>query len=474
MQILYQIFKGSYSRASEKSKNPTLKLVFSIKCAILFIIMKKILVASTNPQVIDTVKLGCKKYATYFDADFYEDTDVALSSIDYELPEIKILDFTSKQIDCHRMIATIDSDPWLHNGGIIAVVSNAAQVQEVEERKDPNILIVQTLSNFKENFTRLLRILWRNQHFLFNRGMQENFGGKETGSFICGNDPMDFRLYTRFLVGYMYSSNRISNDDLYSLQTVLMELLTNALEHGNCGITYEEKSEWLNNGGQILDLIDQKLRQPEFAERKIHIEYDIGKEQSTFTIKDDGEGFDWKSRLSDDVEGMVETHGRGIALSKSLVSGLRYNDKGNEVSFDIQNIVNISNTIPGIMIPFKTVDYKKHDIICRQNEPSNDLYFIVSGRYGVYANRKLISVLTPNDMFIGEMAFLLNDRRSATIMAAEDGKLIRIPKTMFLNLIRKNPHYGLFLSKLLAQRVIRQNRRTLELSAEIAKLKSNS
>ena len=123
------------------------------------------------------------------------------------------------------------------------------------------------------------------------------------------------------------------------------------------------------------------------------------------------------------------------------------------------------------MIPFKAVEYKKYDIICRQNEPSNDLYFIVSGRYGVYANRKLISVLTPNDMFIGEMAFLLNDRRSATIMAAEDGKLIRIPKTMFLNLIRKNPHYGLFLSKLLAQRVIRQNRRTLQLSAEISKLK---
>ena len=99
------------------------------------------------------------------------------------------------------------------------------------------------------------------------------------------------------------------------------------------------------------------------------------------------------------------------------------------------------------------------------------MYFIVSGRYGVYANGKLITVLTPADMFIGEMAFLLNDRRSATIMSAGEGKLIRIPKTSFVNLIRKNPHYGIFLSKLLAQRVIRQNRKTLELSAEIKSLK---
>ena len=100
------------------------------------------------------------------------------------------------------------------------------------------------------------------------------------------------------------------------------------------------------------------------------------------------------------------------------------------------------------------------------------MYFIVSGRYGVYADGKLVSVLTPDDMFIGEMAFLLNDRRSATILSAGEGKLIRIPKVSFLNLIRKNPHYGIFLSKLLAQRVVRQNNRTVELSAEIKDLKN--
>lgn len=436
--------------------------------------MKKILVASSNQEVLNVVKNDCLNYSDYFEPIFCPETDEALSFVDYELPEIKILDFTSNDINSNQILKAISSDPWLHNGGIIAIANSPAEGQKIEDLKDPNILIVQTLYTFKQNFNGLLRSLIRNQQFLFNRGMQDRIGSEEKGFFVCDNNPMDIRLYTGFLVNYLYCTNRIDDDGRFALQSTLMELLTNALEHGNCGISYEEKSEWLNNGGIILDLIDQKLRQPEYADRKIHIEYEIGKEKSTFVIKDDGEGFDWRSRLNDDAPGFEVAHGRGIALSKSLVSGLRYNDKGNEVSFDIQNIRNISNNVPGIMIPFKAIEYKKHDIICRQNEPSNDLYFIVSGRYGVYANRKLISVLTPNDMFIGEMAFLLNDRRSATIMAAEDGKLIRIPKTMFLNLIRKNPHYGLFLSKLLAQRVIRQNRRTLQLSAEIAKLKGNS
>jgi cyclic nucleotide-binding protein len=67
----------------------------------------------------------------------------------------------------------------------------------------------------------------------------------------------------------------------------------------------------------------------------------------------------------------------------------------------------------------------------------------------------------------------LDDRRSATIMSADEGKLIRIPKVSFVNLIRKNPHYGIFLSKLLAQRVLRQNRKTLQLQAQINELKNS-
>ena len=435
--------------------------------------MKKLLVASSSQEILGVVKNASLSYSNYLEPIFCPETDEALSFVDYELPEIKILDFTSTDIDCYAILEAIRSDPWLHNGGIIAIAESPSAAQKIEDLKDPNILIVQTIYTFKQNFDGLLRSLIRNQQFLFNRGMQDRMGSEEIVQFVCDNNPMDIRLYTAFLVNYLYCTNRIDEDGRFALQSTLMELLTNALEHGNCGISYEEKSEWLNNGGIILDLIDHKLRQPEFADRKIHIDYTIGKDKSSFTIKDDGEGFDWKSRLSaDDTPGLEEAHGRGIALSKSLVSGLRYNEKGNEVSFDIQNIVNVSNTVPGIMIPFKAVEYKKFDIICRQNEPSNDLYFIVSGRYGVYANRKLISVLTPKDMFIGEMAFLLNDRRSATIVAAEDGKLIRIPKTQFLNLIRKNPHYGLFLSKLLAQRLVRQNKRIIKCTSELLQLKA--
>ena len=435
--------------------------------------MKKILVASTNKEVASTVQKATDKYSENFDAIYCPDTDEALSVIDYELPEIKVLDYTSKDMDANRILAAIHADPWLHNGGIIAVVPNPSIMQEIEDKKDPNILIVLTLYTFKENFERLLRILQGNQKFLFNRGIQDRMGGQEKGTFICDNDPLDIRLYTSFLVNYLYCSNRIDDDGRYALQTTLMELLTNALEHGNCNISWEEKTEFLKNGGNMLELIDKKRNLPENLNKKIKISYFIGKDKSHFSIEDEGAGFDWKSRMvSGDIPDFELEHGRGISLSRGLVSALHYNEKGNAVSFEITNVKDMSNTVPGIMVPFATIEYKRHEIVCKQDDPSNDLYFIISGRYGVYADGKLVSVLTPDDMFIGEMAFLLNDRRSATILSAGEGKLIRIPKVSFLNLIRKNPHYGIFLSKLLAQRVVRQNNKTVELSEEIKELKN--
>ncbi len=435
--------------------------------------MKKILVASTNKEVASTVQNATNKYSENFDAIFCPDTDEALSLIDYELPEIKVLDYTSKDMDANRILAAIHADPWLHNGGIIAVVPNPAMMQEIEDKKDPNILIVLTLYTFKENFERLLRILQSNQQFLFNRGIQDRMGGQEKGGFICDNDPLDIRLYTSFLVNYLYCSNRIDDEGRYALQTALMELLTNALEHGNCNISYEEKTDWIKSGKNILELIELKRNLLENRDKKIKISYFIGKDKSHFMIEDEGPGFNWRARVVDgNIPDFELEHGRGISLSRGLVTALHYNEKGNAVSFEINNVKDMSNSVPGIMIPFATIQYKRHEIVCKQDEPSNDLYFIVSGRYGVYADGKLVSVLTPDDMFIGEMAFLLNDRRSATIMSAGEGKLIRIPKVSFLNLIRKNPHYGIFLSKLLAQRVVRQNNRTVELAEEIKELKN--
>ena len=425
--------------------------------------MKKILTISSNEEVMDTVKNALQKFERYFNGEFLWFTPQIINYINYELPEIKILDYTSEDTDCDTILSTINADPWLHYGGIIAVCETRGKKQTLEELKDSNILCVLTLEEFKQNFERLLKLILANQQFVFHRGLQNDFAGEESGSFSFDNDLLDIHFYSSFLISYLYNTNKISSVDRFNLQFALSELLNNALEHGNLEISYEEKSKWMEENGEIVSLIEQKRLDPKFSNRKIGISYILNQDFCSFTISDDGNGFDWKKYTQKQAEESTQLHGRGIQLSGEMVGTLSYNDKGNKVTLKIKSQKNSSNNIPGVMRTFETVTFKDREVICRENEPTNDLYFIVSGKYAVYSGRKLVSVLTPNDMFIGEMAFLLNDRRSATILASGNCRLIKIPKIDFLDMIRKNPHYGIFLSKMLAQRLFNQTHKTIEL-----------
>jgi CRP-like cAMP-binding protein len=64
---------------------------------------------------------------------------------------------------------------------------------------------------------------------------------------------------------------------------------------------------------------------------------------------------------------------------------------------------------------------------------------------------------------MGEMSFLLNQRRSASVRADTPGKLILLTRKTFVSVIREYPHYGIFLSKLLAKRLVRSNDRNASL-----------
>ena len=63
-------------------------------------------------------------------------------------------------------------------------------------------------------------------------------------------------------------------------------------------------------------------------------------------------------------------------------------------------------------------------------------------------------------MFLGEMSFLLNNRRSATVKACGKCRLLRISKKEFLMVMKRKPHYSIFLARLLAQRLHRLNKLT--------------
>ncbi len=111
----------------------------------------------------------------------------------------------------------------------------------------------------------------------------------------------------------------------------LTELLINAVEHGNLGITYEDKSK-LNVTGGWADEVKRRLALPENADKRAIVTFERDPEAIRFVIRDEGDGFDFGSYLQVDPQRAFDTHGRGIAMASRLsFSHIEYRGGGNEV-----------------------------------------------------------------------------------------------------------------------------------------------
>lgn len=111
----------------------------------------------------------------------------------------------------------------------------------------------------------------------------------------------------------------------------LSELLFNAVEHGNLGISYKEKS-LLNETGQWDEEIDRRLNLPENSHKTVTVQMWQMTNEIYFLIQDQGDGFDWQPFMHIDPARQLHSHGRGIAWANTVsFSHLEYLGTGNAV-----------------------------------------------------------------------------------------------------------------------------------------------
>lgn len=76
-------------------------------------------------------------------------------------------------------------------------------------------------------------------------------------------------------------------------------------------------------------------------------------------------------------------------------------------------------------------DYKAHEVVCREGDPSSDLFFLKSGRLLICTIQgtevKVIARIDPGE-FIGELSFFDGHPRASHIVTLEPSRIIQIPK----------------------------------------------
>ena len=116
----------------------------------------------------------------------------------------------------------------------------------------------------------------------------------------------------------------------------LSDLMVNAVEHGNLGVTYQEKS-LLKWEGDWEAEIKRRLALPQFAGRFAMVRAERSATAVTFTITDQGEGFEWQKFLTFDPDRAFDPNGRGIAMARQLCfSNLEYKGCGNVVTATVE------------------------------------------------------------------------------------------------------------------------------------------
>jgi CheY-like chemotaxis protein len=111
----------------------------------------------------------------------------------------------------------------------------------------------------------------------------------------------------------------------------ITELMLNAVEHGNLGISYAEKTELIENGRWHAEM-ERRLQLPANRTKRATVTFEREPGAIALLIEDQGTGFDWKSFFGLDPARALDAHGRGIVMSRMVsFDEVNYVETGNRV-----------------------------------------------------------------------------------------------------------------------------------------------
>lgn len=111
----------------------------------------------------------------------------------------------------------------------------------------------------------------------------------------------------------------------------LVEVLMNAIEHGNLGITFEEKSQALKEN-ELEALYKNRLKNSKFADRRVTIEFKPDKDECEWVVTDGGDGFNWQKAIERaKTRDILELNSRGVVIIQHHFDEVEYLGSGNKI-----------------------------------------------------------------------------------------------------------------------------------------------
>ncbi len=96
------------------------------------------------------------------------------------------------------------------------------------------------------------------------------------------------------------------------------------------------------------------------------------------------------------------------------------------------------------------------EILFEKGEPGDSMVLVLEGQIEVRLGDKVVDTIGLYGI-AGEMALIDAAPRSATAVASKAGEVAVIDRQTFLDLVRENPAFSLYVMRLMAARIRRMN-----------------
>ena len=147
---------------------------------------------------------------------------------------------------------------------------------------------------------------------------------------VLGNDRHRVSAVTAYLLDLAEAQGIIRSEARTRIGVSLEEALSNAVIHGNLEVSSKLRER---DDNSYNELIEERRKLAPYADRKVYVTVDVTRHEVTYTIRDEGPGFDVTQMPDpDDIESILKPHGRGLLLIRSFMDDVYHNPTGNQIS----------------------------------------------------------------------------------------------------------------------------------------------
>lgn len=254
------------------------------------------------------------------------DGQIALDEVEAHLPDVVVTDMQMPKLDGFGLVSALKAQyPLIPVVLMTAAGSEAVAVKALQlgaASYVPKTALADDLADVTARVLAMSRTQ-RSQTRLLNR-VKRSITEYEVET------DRDLVLSLSSYMQQQFNAMKICSDtDGLRIGIALEEALLNAFYHGNLECSSKLREE---NCQEYVDLANQRCAESPYKDRRIYVTVSLSRDEATWTIRDDGPGFDL-STLPDptDPEYLERPHGRGLMLMRTFMNEVAYNDKGNEV-----------------------------------------------------------------------------------------------------------------------------------------------